>query len=205
MSGNTWHKDHWGQVRGGKTGAERAERNWWHREHKEKTKTTKTTNRKNTRSGCKCENLNTAEALTGEDAVFDSNPCISRLNETQTHNKTSHKTLCSFLLTPNNLFFAFSVLWLINLHLPILQSRSLSSYIPPHTHSPFLSPCGFCHLFTDEWPLHRHDLNVSHPCYYVFFSFSSSLPPPALFIYPLLSIWTSLNLFFSLAIIHTHF
>lgn len=24
-----------------------------------------------------------------------------------------------------------------------------------------LGPCGFCHLFTGEWPLHRRDLNVS--------------------------------------------
>lgn len=44
----------------------------------------------------------------------------------------------------------------------------LSFILPPPTRvSPALllplSPCGFCHLFTDEWPLHRHDLNVSLP------------------------------------------
>lgn len=44
----------------------------------------------------------------------------------------------------------------------------LSFILPPPPHvSPALllplSPCGFCHLFTDEWPLHRHDLNVSLP------------------------------------------
>lgn len=41
-----------------------------------------------------------------------------------------------------------------------------------------LSPCGFCHLFTDEWPLHRYDLNVSQ------FSLYDSLPLSLLLLSP---------------------
>lgn len=48
----------------------------------------------------------------------------------------------------------------------ILLSFTLPPPLPVFPRSPPLSPCGFCHLFTDEWPLHRHDLNVSHPSHY---------------------------------------
>lgn len=49
-----------------------------------------------------------------------------------------------------------------------------------------LSPCGFCHLFTDEWPLHRYDLNVSQPSLY------DSLP---LSLHLFVSVWTSIKFF----------
>lgn len=49
----------------------------------------------------------------------------------------------------------------------ILLSLSFSLRLAMFSlHSPPLSPCGFCHLFTDEWSLHRHDLNVSLPSHY---------------------------------------
>lgn len=48
----------------------------------------------------------------------------------------------------------------------ILLSFTLPPPLPVFPLLPPLSPCGFCHLFTDEWPLHRHDLNVSHPSHY---------------------------------------
>lgn len=46
---------------------------------------------------------------------------------------------------------------------------ALSAPPPPPPH-----PRGFCHLFTDDWPLHRYDLNVSYS------SHNAPLPPPAL-------------------------
>lgn len=42
-----------------------------------------------------------------------------------------------------------------------------------------LRPCGFCHLFTGEWPLHRRDLNVSLLSLSLSLGFSPSSPYPA--------------------------
>lgn len=60
---------------------------------------------------------------------------------------------------------------------------SPSSALPclrPPARPPPPSPCGLCHLFTDEWPLRRHDLNVSRcaPCPPSSCSLPGSLPLP---------------------------
>lgn len=75
--------------------------------------------------------------------------------------KETHTTIHPFPSRPPNFlpaqFFKSLTCILLSFTLP----PPLPVFPPPP-----LSPCGFCHLFTDEWPLHRHDLNVSHPSHY---------------------------------------